>query len=95
MICAGMDLQWFFAICTDEMTRGVVVVLCRLTVGLLAFGWWLIGGLPLVGLCTTQVLPTSQYMRQLLCSNQEPFARLLRRSFVKIFAGQLEPYCCS
>ena len=21
MICAGTDLQWFFAICTDEMTR--------------------------------------------------------------------------
>ena len=38
MICAGTDLQWFFAICTDEMMRGVVVVSCHLTVGLLVFG---------------------------------------------------------
>ena len=74
MICAGTDLQWFPAICTDEMTRGVVVVSCHLTVGLLAFGWWLISGLPLAGLCTTQVLPTSQYLRQLLRSNQKPLA---------------------
>ena len=29
MICAGMDLQWFFALCTDEMMRSVVVVSCR------------------------------------------------------------------
>ena len=85
MICAGTDLQWFFAICTDEMMRGVVVVSCRLTIRLLAFGWWLIGGLPLVGLCTTQVVPTSQYTGQLLCSHQEPFARLLRHSFIKVF----------
>ena len=28
MICAGTDLQWFPAVCTDEMTRGVVVVSC-------------------------------------------------------------------
>ena len=94
MICAGTDLQWFFAVCTDEMMRGVVVVSCCLTVRPLAFGWWLISGLPLAGLCTTQVLPTSQYTRQLLCSNEEPFACLLHCSFVKIFAGQLEPYCC-
>ena len=29
MICAGMDLQWFFTVCTDEMTRSVVVVSCH------------------------------------------------------------------
>ena len=29
MICAGTDLQWSFAVCTDEMMRGVVVVSCH------------------------------------------------------------------
>ena len=50
------------------MTRGVVVVSCHLTIGLLSFGWWFLGGLPLVGLCTTQVLSTSQYTGQLFRS---------------------------
>ena len=29
MICAGTDLQWFFAVCTDEMMRSEVVVSCH------------------------------------------------------------------
>ena len=85
MICAGTDLQWFFAVCTDEMTRSVVVVSCHVsTVGLLSFGWWLIGGLPLAGLHTTQVLLTSQYPGQLLHSDQKPFAGLLCDALVEI-----------
>ena len=86
MICAGTDLQWFFTVCMDEMTRGVVVVSCCLAIRLLVLGWWLIGGLPLAGLCTTQVLSTSQYTGQLLCSHQEPFTRFFCRSFIEIFA---------
>ena len=49
MICAGTDLRLLPAVCTDEMTRSVVVV-SYLTVGLLTFGWWFVGGLPLAGL---------------------------------------------
>ena len=55
MICAGMDLQWFFR----HMHEWDDVELCsgmsRLTV-FLSFGWWFVSGPASMSLSTTEVL---------------------------------------
>ena len=66
-----------------------------LAVGLFTFGWWLIGGLPLAGLRTTHVLPTSQDSGQLLCSDQESFTGFFCGALIEVFSGQFQPYCRS
>ena len=100
MICAGMDLRLFYAICTMMLCHSRFICLSvgsLLSVCLLSSNWrFLCSGCCLGGpafpcLCTTEVLPPHQHSGQLLCPHLKPVASFFGRPLIEVLAVQLQP----